>query len=163
MAGRPPGRSHTNTNATPTPSGSPLIQQMAQAMTQLMEAQGRVDRYPSFNRHDLPIFSGGRDPMIAEEWLDQLEEIFRISRSVDQDKVELATYRRKGEAAQWSKRYREHMVVTGGNMIWEGFKTLFLNKYFPTNVKDQKQIEYLTLQHGDMTIDEYVAKFEILA
>ena len=71
---------------------------MAQAMTQMMEAQGREDRYQSFCRNDAPIFSGGRDPMIAEEWLDQLEEIFRITRSADQDKVELATYRLKGEA-----------------------------------------------------------------
>ena len=71
MAGRPPGRPRTNTNATPTPSDSPLIQQMAQTMTQIMEAQGRVDRYQSFHRHDPPIFSGGRVPMIAGEWLDQ--------------------------------------------------------------------------------------------
>jgi hypothetical protein len=41
--------------------------------------------------------------------------------------------------------------------------TLFLNKYFPFNVKDQKEIEFLTLQQGDMTIDEYVARFESLA
>ena len=115
MAGRPPGRPRTNTNATPTPSNSPLIQQITQAMFQIIEAQGRVDRYQSFNRHDPPIFSGGRDPMIAEEWLDQLEEIFRITRSADQDKVELATYRLRGEAAQWWKRYRDHMEATGGH------------------------------------------------
>ena len=48
-------------------------------------------------------------------------------------------------------------------MTWEGFKTLFLNKYFPSNVKDQKEIEFLTLQQGDMTVDEYVARFESLA
>ena len=99
MAGRPPGRPRTNTNATPTLSDSPLIQQMAQAMTQMMEAQGREDRYQGFRRHDPPIFSGGRDPMIAEEWLDQLEEIFRVTRSADQEKVELATYRLRREAA----------------------------------------------------------------
>ena len=118
MAGRPPDRPCTNTKATPTPNDSPLIQQMAQAMTQMMEAQGRVDRYQSFNRHDPPIFTGGRDPMIAEEWLDQLEEIFRITRSADQDKVELATYRLRGEAAQWWKRYRDHMEATRGNVTW---------------------------------------------
>ena len=99
MAGRPLGRPRTNTNATPTPSDSQLIQQMAQAMTQMMESQGRVDRYQSFNRHDPPIFSSGRDPMVAEEWLDQLKEIFRITRSADQDQVELANYRLRGEAA----------------------------------------------------------------
>ena len=48
-------------------------------------------------------------------------------------------------------------------MTWEEFRTLFLNKYFPSNVKDQKEIEFLTLQKGDMTMDEYVARFESLA
>ena len=44
MAGRQPGRPRSNPNATPTPSDSPLIQHMAQAMTQMTEAQGREDR-----------------------------------------------------------------------------------------------------------------------
>jgi N-glycosylase/DNA lyase len=101
--------------------------------------------------------------MVAEEWLDQLEEIFRVTRSGDQDKVDLATYRLRGEASQWWKRHREHMEATEGHMTWEEFKTLFLNKYFPSNVKDQKEIEFLTLQQGDMTVDEYVATFESLA
>jgi hypothetical protein len=77
-----------------------------------MEAQGREDRYQSFGRHDPPTFSGGRDPMVAEEWLDQLEVIFRVIRSFDQEKVDLATYRLKGEASQWWERHREHMEAT---------------------------------------------------
>ena len=48
-------------------------------------------------------------------------------------------------------------------MTWEEFKIMFLNKYFPSNLKDQKEIEFLTLQQGDMTVDEYVARFESLA
>jgi hypothetical protein len=55
------------------------------------------------------------------------------------------------------------MEATGGHITWEEFKTIFLNKYFPSNVKDQKEIEFLTLQQGDMTVDEYVARFESLA
>ena len=55
------------------------------------------------------------------------------------------------------------MEATGGNVTWEGFKTMFLNKYFPSNVKDQKETEFLTLQQGDMTVDEYVSIFESLA
>jgi hypothetical protein len=70
MVGRQPGRPRSNPNVAPTPNDSQLIQQMAQAMTQMMEAQGREDHYQSFRRHDLPTFSGGRDPMVLEEWLD---------------------------------------------------------------------------------------------
>jgi hypothetical protein len=58
--------------------------------------------------------------------------------------VDLATYRLRGEAAQWWKQCREHMEATGGNVTWEGFRTLFLNKYFPSNV----------------TWEECVARFE---
>jgi hypothetical protein len=85
---------------------------MTQAMTQMMEAQGREDHYESFQRHDPPTFSGGRDPMVVEEWFDQLEEIFRVTKSGDHDKVELAPYRLRGEASQWWKRHRTH----GDNM-----------------------------------------------
>jgi hypothetical protein len=77
--------------------------------------------------------------------------------------VELATYRLRGEPSQCWKRHREYMEATRGHITWEEFKTIFLNKYFPSNVKDQKEIEFLTLQQGDMTVDEYVARFESLA
>jgi hypothetical protein len=55
------------------------------------------------------------------------------------------------------------METNGGHLTWDEFKTIFLNKYFPTNVKDQKEVEFLTLQQGDMSVYEYVAKFESLA
>ena len=55
------------------------------------------------------------------------------------------------------------MESTRGNVTWEEFKTMFLNKYFPSNVKDLREIEFLTLQQGDMTTNEYVARFESLA
>ena len=54
------------------------------------------------------------------------------------------------------------MQANGGHITWEEFKTLFLNKYFPSNVNDQKVVEFLTLKKGDMTVDEYVSKFESL-
>ena len=101
--------------------------------------------------------------MVADEWLDQFDDIFWIMRSPDQDKVDLATYRFRGEASQWWKRYRENMEANGGHITREEFKTLFINKYFPSTMKDQKEVEFLTLQQGDMTVDEYVAKFESLA
>jgi hypothetical protein len=58
MAGRQLGEPCSNPDVTPTPTDSPLIQQMAQAMTPMIEAQGQEDRYQSFRRHDPPTFSG---------------------------------------------------------------------------------------------------------
>jgi hypothetical protein len=43
------------------------------------------------------------------------------------------------------------------------FLGAFLENYFPSNLKDQKEIEFLVLKQKEMTIGQYVAKFEELA
>ena len=115
MAGRP-SRQRTQQE------DSPLVQQMAQAMTamtQLLQAQGREDRYKSFNAHKPPSFEGGRQPELAEAWLARMEEIFRITRCSDEDKVDLAAYKFTGEAAEWWVRQREAREACGQQMNWE--------------------------------------------
>ena len=46
---------------------------------------------------------------------------------------------------------------------WETFKTQFTDKYVPSHVKRQKAIEFQQLKQGNMTVLEYVTKFERLA
>lgn len=42
------------------------------------------------------------------------------------------------------------------------FRVQFLEKYFPEYVRRKKDIEFLELKQGNMTVVEYVAKFEEL-
>ncbi|XP_057443196.1 uncharacterized protein LOC130734935 [Lotus japonicus] len=48
-------------------------------------------------------------------------------------------------------------------MTWIEFKRVFLEKYFPEDVKARKEVEFLELKQGNMTIGQYAAKFEELA
>lgn len=41
------------------------------------------------------------------------------------------------------------------------FRTELLEKYFQENMRRRKEIEFLELKHGNMTVVEYVAKFEV--
>ncbi|XP_020206579.1 uncharacterized protein LOC109791667 [Cajanus cajan] len=41
----------------------------------------------------------------------------------------------------------------------DNFKSIFLEKYFPNDVKSQKEVEVLKLKLGDDTVVEYTAKF----
>jgi hypothetical protein len=43
------------------------------------------------------------------------------------------------------------------------FRREFLNRYFPEDVRGRKEIEFLELKQGDMTVTEYAAKFVELA
>ncbi|KAK2986322.1 hypothetical protein RJ640_028980 [Escallonia rubra] len=48
-------------------------------------------------------------------------------------------------------------------MTCERFKSIFFEKYFPHNVKDQKEEEFLKLEQGDMIVAQYEAKFTSLS
>src|SRR5947208_5032047 len=48
-------------------------------------------------------------------------------------------------------------------MTWQGFKTLFLDKYFPPTEREKKEEEFKSLEHGNMTVDQYLAVFTRLA
>jgi len=46
---------------------------------------------------------------------------------------------------------------------WANFRTRFLEKYFPDTARQDREAEFLALQQGDMSVPEYVNKFEHLA
>ena len=47
-------------------------------------------------------------------------------------------------------------------MTWDVFKRVFLEKYIPEEVRNKKEMEFLELKQGSMTVAEYIAKFEEL-
>lgn len=68
-----------------------------------------------------------------------------------------------GEAYNLWKETKRTMEAHEVEITWEGFKMAFLDKYFLENVKHEKEIEFLHLVQGMMTVDQYVAKFEMLS
>ena len=46
---------------------------------------------------------------------------------------------------------------------WATFRQAFLEKYFPEDARNMKEMEFLELKQGGTTVAEYVAKFESLA
>ena len=116
-----------------------------------------------FRKNDPPSFRGEHDPRVAVEWLQGMEKIFRVMRCTDQQKVDYATYMLQAEAENWWDSTRAGMEARGNQITWEAFRNVFLDKYFPHSLRIQKETEFLQLQQGDMSIGEYVAKFEELA
>ena len=51
-----------------------------------------------FNKLKPPKFGGGTDPMVYEEWLRRMEDLFEIMECPERFKVCLATYQFKKEA-----------------------------------------------------------------
>ncbi|XP_028058454.1 uncharacterized protein LOC114262299 [Camellia sinensis] len=138
---------------------------------QILEELGRLRKtrqnerthlFSEFRKQRPPIFIGEPDPKIAENWIRQIEKIFNTMGITEHiDRIDLAVYQLEGEADHWWALIRESRDITA--MTWAQFKELFLRKYFPNTVKQERIHEFLNLEQGAMTVTQYVAKFEDLA
>ncbi|XP_020208018.1 uncharacterized protein LOC109792970, partial [Cajanus cajan] len=54
------------------------------------------------------------------------------------------------------------MIDGGVHLNWDNFKKVFLEKYFPDDVRSQKEMEFLELNQGNNTVAEYAIKFDAL-
>jgi len=65
-----------------------------------------------------------------------------------------------GEAKYWWDGIRR--LLKGGRTIitWDVFRIKFLEKYFPNDVMRAKEIEFMQMKQGSMTVGEYASKFE---
>ncbi|XP_069151096.1 uncharacterized protein [Solanum lycopersicum] len=152
------------------------LAQMAQAITmqaQAMTAQVNrqdvlrenppvhsiADRLRDFTRMNPPIFTGAKTSEDPQEFIDELHKILVAMGATDIEKAELASYQLKDVAQTWCKMWRDSRVLGGVPVTWELFKTAFLERFFPREMKEAKVEEFINLKQGSMTVREYSLKF----
>ncbi|XP_058111993.1 uncharacterized protein LOC131255313 [Magnolia sinica] len=76
--------------------------------------------------------------------------------------VILATYLLEGEAENWWQGLQRSVPPTY-TWSWAGFKTKFLEKYFPRSCRNEKIAQFLRLEQGSLTVAQYEARFDELS
>ena len=133
----------------------------AAAITQagITGSQGGPSNLQRFRAHHPPTFTGGGDPMVADHWFMQIENVQEAMEiSSDATRIRLAAFQLEGEAQvwwKWARTYRDLEVMTLAE-----FQELFMGKYFPEIAKAR---EFLKLKQGAMTVMDYMARFTELA
>ncbi|KAF1878104.1 hypothetical protein Lal_00015090 [Lupinus albus] len=142
-----------NQNPAPSPSSQPLVPPEPAEYRCLFE----------FCRRNHIQFHGGFAPDAAIEWIRGIEQIFRAMNCSEAQKLAYATYMLVTEAENWWDFTRRQMETEGQLISWSTFKVKFLHKYFPADLKRKKEMEFLKLEQGNMSVGEYAAKFEEFA
>ncbi|XP_059635252.1 uncharacterized protein LOC132277406 [Cornus florida] len=107
-------------------------------------------------------FEEGPDPLVADDWLEQVEKHFRaITVTNDQLIVTLATYKFIGNAEAWWKTMNS--THDTDSMRWDTFKNLFFDKYFPQTKRWELRIRFDGLEQGDMSVTKYKNRFTFLS
>ncbi|XP_073017878.1 uncharacterized protein [Primulina eburnea] len=122
-------------------------------------AMGRPELvYERFRRMHPDEFHGTTDPFMAEGWIRSLEVIFRYMDMADADRVRCTIYLLKGDASLWWEGAERG--VNMATLTWEGFKRVFYDKYFTSDVRSRLKREFMSLRQGDWTVAEFVQKFD---
>ncbi|XP_050888519.1 uncharacterized protein LOC127093620 [Lathyrus oleraceus] len=78
-------------------------------------------------------------------------------------KVRFGTHMLAEEACDWWINIRQVLDVAAEVVTWAVFRGEFPRKYFPDDVCGKKEIEFLEMKQGNLSVIEYVSRFVELA
>ncbi|XP_073149382.1 uncharacterized protein [Henckelia pumila] len=138
------------------------IQQLLQAQT-----TNAGNNHPTANQNPIykrflelgpPEFKGETDPLIAEQWFQAMKTDFEFMQITDADRLRCATYMFCNDAHVWWNGAKAALNLT--TLTWNGFKDVFYGKYFTVSTQTRLARDFLEIRQGNMSIAEYVKKFE---
>ncbi|XP_052723750.1 uncharacterized protein LOC128193709 [Vigna angularis] len=116
----------------------------------------------SFLQHHPAKFSGKGLPDEADQWLRDIEKIFNAKICPDENRLAYAEYLLTGEASHWWTSARAILADAQQPVTWGVFRAKFYEEYFPDSVRFAKEVEFLQLVQGGMSVSEYTNKFKHL-
>jgi len=117
----------------------------------------------TFSRNNAQNFKGGFNLDGAQSWIAEIEKFFIAMSYVDANRVTFTTFMLVEEAENWWRFTKQQLEYEGRQITWEIFKQNFLEKYFPEDLRRRKEVEFLNLRQGTMSMGEYAAKFDELS
>ena len=76
-------------------------------------------------------------------------------------RIRLGTFQLRDSAESWWRSIRDSRDISG--MTWETFCQLFLERHFPSVIRDRKNLEFIILIQGGMSVSEYEVRFTALS
>jgi len=163
----------------PPPNPAELMQLMVENQRMLTETINRManqggrhaqegpapNQYSSFKDFmdtKPPPFREAEEPLQAEEWLNTVEQKFRLLRLTEGLKAEYAAHQLQGPAGIWWNQHRE--ALSDNTVVdWNLFREAFKGHFIPPGVMEMKHTEFMQLTQGNKTIKEYLHAFNHLS
>ncbi|XP_014498271.1 uncharacterized protein LOC106759558 [Vigna radiata var. radiata] len=114
----------------------------------------------SFLQHNPNKFSRKCSPDEVDEWLNNVERIYDAKRCVEDKRLTFTEYLLTGEARHWWSNMKMLLEDSNTHISWEDFKDKFYEEYYPDIVRFAKEVEFLQLIQGGMTVSEHTNKFK---
>ena len=109
-----------------------------------------------------PSFREAEEPLQAEEWLNTVEQKFRLLWLTESLNAEYASHQQQGPAGVWWNHNRE--ALPDNTVVdWNLFREAFKGHFIPPRVMEMKHTEFMQLTQGNKTLKEYLHAFNHLS
>jgi hypothetical protein len=102
-----------------------------------------------------PIFKEAAEPLDVEEWIDTMEDKFRVLRMTEVLKTEYAAHQLHGPARMWWKHHHT-TFPPNAHITWREFTKAFRGVYIPPGLIEMKLGEFLALNQGTKIVTQYL-------
>ncbi|XP_066374699.1 uncharacterized protein [Miscanthus floridulus] len=109
-----------------------------------------------------PIFKETEEPLQADEWLNTLEQKFRLLCLTKVLKTEYASHQLHGPAGIWWSHYQSTMAANA-QITWDQFKYAFRGNYVLPGLMAIKHTKFMKLIQENKSLNEYLQAFNNLA
>ncbi|XP_073019368.1 uncharacterized protein [Primulina eburnea] len=118
-----------------------------------------LKRFQSFRP---PTLKGTKSAVECESWLDDIEMLFDSLEYTDERRVKLIGHQLQEVAKNWRLTTKRALEHRGTEITQKVFKAEFYQRLFPVSYRKDKGDEFANLRHGQLNIEEYVAKLSAL-
>jgi len=125
-------------------------------------AHNQYNSFKDFVDTKPPSFREAEEPLQTEEWLNMVEQQFRLLRLTEDLKAEYAAHQLQGPAGIWWNQHWE--ALPDNTMVeWNLFREAFKGHFIPLRVMEMKHTEFVQLTQGNRTLKEYLHAFNHLS
>jgi hypothetical protein len=118
--------------------------------------------FVNFLKTEPPKFSRAEDPLVADDWLRNVERKLKYSRCSENEKVLFASYLLEGAASAWYENFVA-MQPPDHEVTWESFSKTFRAAHIPDGIMNLMKQQFLALKQGERSVREYLDEFTYLS
>ncbi|KAK9690534.1 hypothetical protein RND81_09G135400 [Saponaria officinalis] len=132
------------------------VNQTGQQQQQQQHQQPTI--FDRFARYRPPTYDGTCDPVLLEDWIREMEKLFTATQCPESQKIDVASYYLQKEADNWWTISRVTNQAAPG-FGWTRFCEVLKKRFYPDELRWQKEKEFLQLEQGNLSVQAYADKF----
>ncbi|KAJ6848943.1 uncharacterized protein M6B38_272895 [Iris pallida] len=154
-----------STIATQQNSTTVMSEEEVQAEKTKHVSSSSLLKMTKFKKMNPPDFNGRAEPDEVMGWLVKIESLFTLLNIKGSKKVGCAALQLNLRAYDWWEAKKQELQGSNpsAKISWETFKRAFLEQYIPRALRRQKEEEFMSLKQGNLSVEDYDAKFAKLA